>query len=109
MGGEVECISKAPHAQCMAVVTLPIAGGVRSFPVPISIGQGRSMRESSRSAGGAVTECDPVVRGGNGCDSGHEIAKIGMGSGGTGSSKVNSVSAGGQCSNERRSSWGGSG
>ena len=38
-------------------------------------------------------------------DPGHEMDKIGMGSGGTGSSKVNSVSAGGQCSNERRSSW----
>ena len=39
------------------------------------------------------------------CESGHEMDKIGMGSGGTGSSKVNSVSAGGQCSNVRRSSW----
>ena len=66
MGSEVECISETPHTQGMAVVTLPIAGGVRSFPVPISIGQSRTMRESSRSAGGAVTECDPVVRGGDG-------------------------------------------
>ena len=39
------------------------------------------------------------------CDSGHEMDKIGMGSGGTGSSKVNNVSEGGQCSKVRRSSW----
>ena len=38
-------------------------------------------------------------------DSGHEMDKIGMGSGGTGASMVNSVSEIGQCSKVRRSSW----
>ena len=37
------------------------------------------------------------------CDSGHDMNKIGMGSGGTGSSMVNSVSEIGQCSKVRRS------
>ena len=45
---------------------LPIAGDIRGFSVPIRVGQSRAMRESARSAGGAVTECDPVVRGGDG-------------------------------------------
>ena len=66
MGGEVECLSETPHAQGMAMVTLPIAGDIRGFPVPIRVGQSRAMRESARSAGGAVTECDPVIRGGDG-------------------------------------------
>ena len=38
------------------------------------------------------------------CDSGQEIDKIGIGSVGSGSSKVRSVSTAGQCSNARRSS-----
>ena len=38
------------------------------------------------------------------CDSGQVIDKIGIGSVGSGSSRVRSVSAAGQCSNARRSS-----
>ena len=66
MGGEVECFSNAPDAQGMTVVPLPIPGGVRCCPVPIGIGQGRAVGKCSRSASGAVTKCDPMVRGGDG-------------------------------------------
>ena len=66
MGGEVECFSDAPDAHGMTVFPLPVTGGVRGCPMPIGIGQGRPVGECSRSAKGAVTECDPMVRGRDG-------------------------------------------
>ena len=66
VGGEVECFSDAPYAQSMTVVPLPVTRCVRCYPMPISMCQGWAMGECSGSAGGSVTKCNPVVRGGDG-------------------------------------------
>ena len=100
----MECFGNAPDAQGMTVVPLPIPRGVRYYPMPVSLGEGGAVGICTGRAGGPLQNVIPWSGEAMVCDSGQEIDKIGIGSVGSGSSKVRSVSTAGQCSNARRSS-----
>ena len=94
----MECFGNAPDAQGMTVVPLPVPRGVRDYPMPVGLGEGGAVGV------GPLQNVIPWSGEAMVCDSGQVIDKIGIGSVGSGSSKVRSVSMAGQCLNARRSS-----